>query len=289
METVFEETEIAKNQISIDFDNIAQLDDQEESSALSQTFSQEEFENLVNDVLLVVVKNKSGSKVGWYNSFICGRPLVDWVAMAGGGCEKRLIDDNDNIVETLKLIKTQKQYMLVLYSDTPLMSKDVVYKIVDYFVRNRLNVMTLLRGYMVKVEFLKNIDMFSSTTLEKFDEKAFMQVNDGLTYNYASSVIRQKILDFHEKNGVIFEDKNLVAVDADVEIDSGVLVKRNNILKGQSVVGKNTVLQEGNVIVNSIIGEDCDLLGCKLYESKIGQGQQICCQNFFCQNVDGKA
>lgn len=291
METIEieKENEIAKNQISFDLDNIPQPTEEEESTSLPQeAFNQLDFEWVTNEVLLVVVKNKTGAKIGWFDSEICGRPLLDWVVMAGAGCENRIIKDNPNIIEVLKGIKTDKKYMLVLYSDTPLMTKEVICKVVDYFVKNRLNAMTLLRGYVFKVDFLQDIDTYSSTVLEKFDSRAFMQVKDGQSFIFANNIIRDRIFDYHEKNGVTFAERNFTVIDADVEIDSGVVIKRCNVLKGECVIGKDTILQEGNVVVNSIIGEKCNLLGCRVYESKVAPGQKIACQDFFGQRVFGK-
>lgn len=291
METIeFEEEKIVlDNQIAFDLDNIPDEVDEEESSVLpEQAFSKQDFEWVAKDTLLVVVRNREGGKISRFDTDICGRPMIDFVIMSGGGCETRVIDDNENIIEVLKNLKTDKPYMLVLYSDTPLMRKDVVYNIMDYFIKNRLNGMTLLRGYCFKVEFLKNIDVFTSAVLEKFDEQAFLRVQDGQSYVFANNVIQNRIIDFHIKNGVAIVDKNNVVIDADVEIESGVIVKRGNVLKGQTSIGKDCVLQENNFISNSIIGQNCELTDCCVCDSKIEDDKRLVCQDIFLQNIGEK-
>jgi bifunctional UDP-N-acetylglucosamine pyrophosphorylase/glucosamine-1-phosphate N-acetyltransferase len=49
-----------------------------------------------------------------------------------------------------------------------------------------------------------------------------------------------------------------------VQIESGAIIYPNNIIKGQSYIGKNVVLESGNYIVDSAI---CD--GAKVCQSYI--------------------
>lgn len=276
LELIEKEQEIAQNQIAFDLDNlpIEEMEEEEESSVLPEAiFSQQDFEWVGEDVLFVVVKTNSNTCR--FNQNLCGRPLIDWVLMAGGNCEKKIVDDNQNIIEVLKGIETEKPFMAVFYSDTPLVNKNLVYKIMDYFSRNRLNAMTLLRGYVFKTQYLKNIDNFILGCLDKFDEKAFMQIEDGKSYAKANKILQNRILDYHEKNGVTFFDRNSVVVDADVEIESGVIIKQNNVIKENTCVGANTILEEGNVVINSIIGENCSLLASRVCDSKVSNNKDL--------------
>lgn len=277
LDLIEKEQEIAKNQIAFDFDNLPVEEDlpEEESSVLpEEALSPQNFEWVGEEVLFVAVKVKASL----HNNFereICGRPMLDWVLMAGGQCEKKIVDDNDNIIDVLKNIKTDKQYIAVFYSDTPLVNVNLVYKIMDYFARNRLNAMTLLRGYVFKTSFLQSIDSFILGCLDKFDEKSFLQVKGSKDLVCAEKLLQNKILAYHEKNGVAFFDKSSVVIDADVEIESGVIIKNNNILKGNTYIGKDCVLQENNMVYNSIIGDESRLLSCRVIDSKITNGKEI--------------
>ena len=274
IEFIEQDIEIAKNQIAFDLDNIPE--EEEESSILPQeAFDTQSFEWVKEDVLFVVMKKQGDNKFSNFDTSICGRPCIDWVVMAGGNCEKQIIEDNENIIDSLKAIQTNKPYMAVFYSDTPLLNKTTYFKIMDYFTRNRLNAMTLLRGYVFKTEFLKSVDSFLLGCLEKFDEQAFTKVVDGESYKFANNILQNKILDYHERNGVTIFDRNSTIIDADVEIGVGVVIKANNILKGNSIILKDTLLEEGNLIANSIVGEGCNLVACRVVDSKISNNKKI--------------
>ena len=112
IEFVEEEYEIAQNQIAFDFDHLPEPEEEEESSSLPDTaFLQKNCEWIINDVLFVVVKCGGENRFSSFNLELCGRPMIDWVVMAGSGCETRIINDNENIIEVLKAIKTEKPYI----------------------------------------------------------------------------------------------------------------------------------------------------------------------------------
>ncbi len=275
--------EIAKNQIAFDFDNLPVEEEiQEESSILpEEVLSNQNYDWVADDFLFVVVKTQEEN----LGKDICGRPSLDWVLMAGGNCQKLVVEDSENIIDRLKNIQTEKPYIAVFYSDTPLIYKNLVFKIADYFVRNRLNAMTLLRGYVFKISYLQNIENFILGCLDKFDEKAFTRVIDGKTLASVYQILQNRILDYHEKNGVCLLDKSNITIDADVEIENGVVIKRGNVLKGNTYIGKNCYLQENNIVVNSILGEGVTLLGCKVLDSKIIENKTLSCQEIISKEV----
>ena len=68
---------------------------------------------------------------------------------------------------------------------------------------------------------------------------------------------------------------NTIFIDADVEIDSKVIIYPNNIIKGESIISSGTLLESGNYIENSIISNDCHLIGAHIENSKIASGKNI--------------
>ena len=80
-------------------------------------------------------------------------------------------------------------------------------------------------------------------------------------------------------NGVVILGENSVFIDADCEIDGGVVIYPNNVIEGQSIVSYGSVLKSGNILKNSIIAENCLLEGAYIENSKITAGK----------HVDGKA
>ena len=61
--------------------------------------------------------------------------------------------------------------------------------------------------------------------------------------------------DFNRVGRVVFFGENTIFVDVDVQIESGAIIYPNNVVKGESYIGKNVVLESGNCIVDSAI---CD-------------------------------
>ena len=66
-----------------------------------------------------------------------------------------------------------------------------------------------------------------------------------------------------------------IFIDADVEIDGNVVIYPNNIIKGDSIISTGTILESGNYIDNSIISNDCHIIGARIENSKIGVGKSI--------------
>lgn len=276
-QTIEFEREMAKNQMAFDLDNLpCEEDFEEESSVLPEdAFTASTLDWVKNEVLFVIVKQERGNRLNHHRTQICGRPMLDWLLISTGGFETKFVSEHENIIDILKQIQTDKPFMFVLYSDTPLMYKNLILKIMDYFSRNRLNALTLLRGYVFKTSFLKEVDNFISTCLEKFDENAFLQVKDGQSLIKVTNILQNKIFDYHEKNGVVIFDRNSTIIDADVEIDNDVVIMPNNTIKGSCVIGRGVTLQENNVVVNSILGEDCNLLACRIIDSNIAMKKTL--------------
>ena len=106
METIeFEEEKIVlDNQIAFDLDNLPDEFEEEESSVLPEQAFLQDFD-WAKDTLLVVIRNRAGEKLAHFDTDICGRPMIDFVQMAGSGCETRVVDDNENIIDVLKNLK----------------------------------------------------------------------------------------------------------------------------------------------------------------------------------------
>ena len=86
-----------------------------------------------------------------------------------------------------------------------------------------------------------------------YEDKNLLVVDNAKELNYVSNILYNKILNYHIKNGVIIFGQNNIYIDADVEIESGVIIYPNNILKGQSIIEKGVILESGNVIKDSIV------------------------------------
>lgn len=244
---------IAENQLKFDFEEI-ENNVEEESSSLPQTFIKaKNYEWIKEEVLFIVVKvNRDEIVKDFSNLNLCGKKMIDWVLMAGSDCEQKVIIDSEDIFSSIRSLSINKPIIAVFYSDTPLLDKITFNKICDYFSSRNMNFLQLSRGFIVKTDFLKN-NYYFAQGVNLYEDKNLLVVDNAKELNYVSNILYNKILNYHIKNGVIIFGQNNIYIDADVEIESGVIIYPNNILKGQSIIEKGVILESGNVIKDSIV------------------------------------
>lgn len=278
METQEIDLELAKGQMSFALDEIP-LDEQEEESLLISTEKLIKPQNndwIKQEVLFVIVRVQNLHLSNDLPSLkICGKKMIDWVRMAGAECEQQIIEDSQDVLGQVRQIETDKKYIAVFYSDTPLLNKSSFYRIMNYFSSKNVNFLQLTRGYVVKTDFLKSNVNFMQSAKKEFEVEGLIQADSAKVISYMQNFINEKILTFHENNDVVIFGKGTVFIDADVEIESGVIIEPNNIIQGESIISKGTILQSGNIIKNSIISNNCVISSSFIEKSKISQGKEI--------------
>ena len=259
------EIEVSENQISFDF-----LQDMNKKP-LQQA---ENYDWVAEETLVVLVRAKGEISP---NFDICGKKMIDWVALAASGCAQKIIEEpeEENLLETVKNLAEGYNFVAVLYSDTPLLKKTTFLEIMDYFSKRRMNVLKLVRGYVFRAEYLQNAKMLLSTTVEEFDKEDFTLINSSKKVSFAFKVLNERILNYHKENGVIFFGENTIFIDADVEIEAGCVIYPNNIIKGESYIGKNVILESGNYIFDTIVCDEAFICQSYLEKSKVEKGKVI--------------
>ena len=275
METMELELDIAKNQIGIDFDSL-EKEPLEESSSLPNELIRPVNHDWINEEVLFVVVQTHNENIcpNFADRKICGKTLTEWVLMAGGNCERVVIGD-DNVMENLRMIQTDKKIIAVFFNDTPLLDRKSFYRIMDHFSSRSINFLQLERGFIVKTNFLRNNPSFVSGSVGGYEDEALFVVDSGRALSYVHQKLNNKILSYHIANGVVILGEHMVFIDADCEIDSGVIIYPNNVISGQSIISYGCVLESGNVIYNSIIAPDCTLQNAFVKNSKITQGKIV--------------
>ncbi len=256
METIELERE-TEQQIDVNFDFLQQS---EQERALETAKS---FEWVAKETLVVLVETEHSFAADFE---LCGMKMIDWVALATSGCKHKVISGagEDEILQVAKQYAGEFSYIAVLYNDTPLIKKQTFLDLMDYFAKRKMNVMRLQRGFVFRSEYLENAQILLSGMVEKFGEEDFLVVDDAEKASRAFEILNARIVDYHKKDGVVFFGENTIFVDVDVQIESGAIIYPNNIVKGQSYIGKNVVLESGNYIVDSAI---CD--GARVCQSYI--------------------
>ena len=266
---------VSENQIKIDFDSLTSANEEEESAIIpSALIKAVNYDWIKDEVLFVVVKAYHSFVKNLPNVELCGKRLLDWVLNAGSGCETRIIEDCEDIIGRVRNITTNKNIIAVFYSDTPLLDKGTFNKFCEYFSSHNMNFLRLSRGFIVKSEFLKNNFTLAQGASE-LDDKNLLVADSAKVLNLMSNSLYNRILNYHIKNGVIIYGQNTVFIDGDVEIEGGVIIYPNNVIKGQSIVGENAIIESGNVIKNSIISNDAVVRGSYIENSKISAGASI--------------
>ena len=267
METQELDLLISENQIAMDFDDDKII---EESHSLPKAIlSPKNHDYIGEEVLFVVAKVYNESLVHDFpNLKICGKSMVDWVLLAGSGEKQIVVDDSADLIDRLKNIETDKKYIAVFYSDTPFLDKNAFYRIMDYFCFKGLNYLTLSRGFVIKTDYLKSSNSLQAVSYNLEEEK-LLRVDSARKLNYVNNAIRNKIISYHIKNGVVIFDEESVFIDADVEIESGAVIYAQNTIKGNTIIENGAIIESGNVIKDSIVQNKAVVSGCYIEKSKI--------------------
>lgn len=243
----------------------------------TQTISEVETEkDIQQDVAVIILLYKNPNFKNIFKPYdleIFGKKMWNWVENACSGYQIKTTTctPESNILSIIKPMLTNKKYTLVLYSDTPLITHETVEDIITFAISKNINALNLIRGYIFDTEYIKNQNEIKNTYVEKFKEEDFFVVDNLLLFEKANQTMKNRILDFHIQNGVVIKDKNSTFIDADCMIEWGTVIEPFNVLKGKCFIGRNTILESGNVIKDSILGESCIVKNSYVIESKINK------------------
>ncbi len=84
-----------------------------------------------------------------------------------------------------------------------------------------------------------------------------------------------RILSYHKNSGVVLFGEETIFIDADVEIEAGTVIYPNNIIKGQSYIGKGVILESGNYIIDSIVLDGAFVCQSYIESGKVGQDKTV--------------
>jgi len=261
-----------------ELESVENMAKEESKLDLSSIVSSANYDWINEETVVVIIKSDRSEMSDKLSSvLVCGKPMVDWVKMATSGPSQKVIKEpsDDQFLNVLKGYGAGKKYLALLYSDTPLLERSTFCEIMDFFAKNRYNIIELPRGYIFSVEYLMNIDVLFSPVKKNFNIRQFEQINTPKALSSASKILQAKILEYHKENGVTLLGENTIFIDADVEIEAGSVIYPNNILKGQTYIGKNVLLDSGNIINDSIVADDCTVVASYINKSKIKKGQTV--------------
>ena len=229
-------------------------------------YNQEDAMGNVQVVLLCVDNKSFNLNMPTCNLSICGKTMRDWVknAVQGMNVVEAEMDSKADFLPIVKQNAGGKKYTLVLFSDAPLIQHKTVQEIVEYFVLKSLSVLKFSRGYMFETSYLQTIDKLLNPQVQYFEEEDFITCYNMKQFALVSDIMRNRILGYHQRNGVIIIDPNSTFIDADASIESDVVIYPNNKIFGKTKISSGANLFCNNIIKNSII-----MLNVKIENSNI--------------------
>ena len=209
---------------------------------------------------------------------ILGKTMLDWVALSLGESSYSVVNYSDNVALPLLVkpyVNTESDFTVILYSDTPLITRKTVLDAVCCLEQSDNNVLKLTRGYVFRTQFLLSCEKIYTENHQYFDEEDFLTAFSFKQAAMVGDALKNRILSYHMSRGVQIEDPTSTFIGCDVVIGKGVVVASNNTLKGETIVKDGAKLGRGNMIDGCIIDEGAYIAESQLFESYVGKNTTV--------------
>lgn len=219
-----------------------------------------------SDSIIVYLLNLKDTSLA--ETKIFGLTMLEWV-------KKSLVDipyiefdyANSDLVSFLKPKLVNAKYSVILFSNTPLITNVSILKIMEYVTIKDINACKFNGGFAFKTEYLMAAKKIVFDSFLPLSGEEFLVVDTASKLKLASRIIHDRIIQKHINNGV--DIVGACDIDEGVEIAPNCMIFSGNILKGKTVIGKNTIIKENNVIEDCVIGQDVCVSGSNLKNSKV--------------------
>ena len=193
--------------------NIVVLNEQPEFSASSEE------EVSANYFILCEENAETALSKNVYDFKIAGMSILNWVVRA---CETQpvilKVSEGDDVLSAIKPHIGGAEYSVVLYANTPLVNKGHLKDLLCYVSRKRMNACKLKKGYVFKNEYISHVDEIYSIDTHDFASNDFYEVKNYDDLSYVQDILSKKVINYHKKNGVYFDNPNFVTIDATTDI-----------------------------------------------------------------------
>ena len=209
---------------------------------------------------------------------VFGKSRLEWVSLALTGAETDIADfERDKELPALVRphVKQGCDYIVVLFSDTPLITAKTVAAAVDEAYNSGKTVLKMTRGYVFNCAYVLNTEKIYTENTFYFDEEDFITAFSFKQVGLISDILKNRILDYHMDQGVHFEDLTGTVIGCDVAIEEGVTIGHNNIIKGKTRIKKGARIGNGNVIEDCVVDEGAVIESSHAVRSYIGKGTSV--------------
>jgi len=195
-----------------------------------------------------------------YLASILGKPSLSYVKKACEFCPKTIeMEEDGDLVKTIKPVLGDKEWTVVLFSDTPLITSSTIIESFLYASERELNVLKLERGYIFKTDYIKRVDRIFDVESVKKETDDFFVVKSQKDLAKAAAIMKDRVLTNLLNNGVQIIDPTSTYIESEVRIDKGAIIYPNAALMGDSHIGSKTIVGFGSIIKNSAIGKRCNI------------------------------
>lgn len=263
MENIYDytETQIETEEDSSEFFDLKIITDG--TNVKSERIKRDEEDVSVSCFILLTDSKEMSVQDGSYNLDLLGNPMFQYVVRACPtvpSCIK-FDEDKESVLLAVKPYIKDTEYTLVLFSDTPLVTKANILNILDFAKSKGLNVCKLSRGYVFKNEYIKRVDEIYAPSTYYFDEEDFLRADTYKNLNLVSQKLRERIIYFHMENGVYFKAPENIYVDANVSIGQGTVIDAFVRISGDTDIGENCLIKSNTTLINAKVFEGAIIEG----------------------------
>lgn len=116
----------------------------------------------------------------------------------------------------------------------------------------------------------QKVGAYNGSTIEEL-----MGVNSRVELSKAEEIMRRRINESHMVNGVTIIDTNSTYIESDVEIGNDTIIYPGVMLKGNTKIGSNCVIEMNSAIENSIIGDNTEVKNSTIIDSVVGENTTV--------------
>lgn len=208
-----------------------------------------------------------------------GKSFLEWVKLALADAKEISVADYDGTDDFPRIvkpfIKKDCDYIVVLFSDTPLVTGKTVAAAVEEAYAGNRTVLRMTRGYVFDCAYIYNAEKIYTENTFYFDEEDFITAFSYKQVGLITDILKNRILDFHMERGVRFTDLACTRVDCDVAIEPGAVIGCNNVISGKTKIKSGAVIGNGNVIEDCVISEGAHIESSHMLRSYIGRNTTV--------------
>ena len=265
------ETDVVDDKPEIEFNFKREVSQNDVLKTARSKYDQSKVKTQVNVILLKDNKNS------FENLQVCGKSVYDWQKRAVKAFHiKEVAKTSEDLLHIAKQ-NTNELYSLTLVFDNalPLVLEKTINQVLEYFIMKELSVLKFASCYLFDTKYLMSIEKLYSPQQYEVNCTEFLKCDSNENFVKINQIIKNKIISFHQNNGVLFYSPESCQVDADVKIENGTTIFANNHILGNSVIGKNCKLGINNLIENSAILENSNIESSIIKTSVVGKNCEV--------------